>query len=117
MPPRRDVARHKLNRRSIMLHHMRGLGIAGGRCTAAWVGAVALGFALFGLVGGAAQANTITEFSAGITGGAGSTYITAGPDGNLWFTEQNGNRIGRITTGRITTGRFPLEAILMLLLE
>ena len=25
--------------------------------------------------------------------------ITAGPDGNLWFTEENGNRIGRITPG------------------
>jgi streptogramin lyase len=25
--------------------------------------------------------------------------ITAGPDGNLWFTEQGGLRIGRITTG------------------
>jgi len=24
--------------------------------------------------------------------------ITAGPDGNLWFAEQNGNKIGRITT-------------------
>ena len=24
--------------------------------------------------------------------------ITAGPDGALWFTEENGNRIGRITT-------------------
>jgi virginiamycin B lyase len=23
--------------------------------------------------------------------------ITAGPDGNLWFTEQVGNKIGRIT--------------------
>jgi streptogramin lyase len=23
--------------------------------------------------------------------------ITAGPDGNLWFTEFNGNQIGRIT--------------------
>ena len=25
--------------------------------------------------------------------------IVAGPDGALWFTEENGNRIGRITTG------------------
>ena len=24
--------------------------------------------------------------------------ITAGPRGNLWFTEQSGSRIGRITT-------------------
>src|SRR3989442_725766 len=27
--------------------------------------------------------------------------ITAGPDGNLWFTEAGGNRIGRITTGGV----------------
>jgi virginiamycin B lyase len=25
--------------------------------------------------------------------------ITSGPDGNLWFTEAGGNKIGRITTG------------------
>jgi virginiamycin B lyase len=29
--------------------------------------------------------------------------ITAGPDGALWFTEENGNRIGRITTGGAIT--------------
>ena len=29
--------------------------------------------------------------------------ITAGPDGNLWFTEQEGNNIGRITVGGIIT--------------
>jgi virginiamycin B lyase len=29
--------------------------------------------------------------------------IAAGPDGNLWFTENSGNRIGRITqNGQIT---------------
>jgi virginiamycin B lyase len=29
--------------------------------------------------------------------------FTAGPDGNLWFTENSGNKIGRITTkGHIT---------------
>jgi hypothetical protein len=33
---------------------------------------------------------TVTEFSAG---------ITAGPDGNLWFTEPGVNGIGRITLG------------------
>ncbi len=33
--------------------------------------------------------------------------ITAGPDGNLWFTESGGNKIGRITpSGQIT--EFPL---------
>ena len=29
--------------------------------------------------------------------------ITAGPDGNIWFTEENGNRIGRITPGGVIT--------------
>jgi virginiamycin B lyase len=35
--------------------------------------------------------------------------ITAGPDGNVWFTENDGNRIGRITPqGAIT--EFPLPS-------
>ena len=29
--------------------------------------------------------------------------ITRGPDGNLWFTEVNGNRIGKITPSGMTT--------------
>jgi streptogramin lyase len=37
--------------------------------------------------------------------------IVAGPDGNLWFTESNGNRIGRITTaGAITEFPVPTAA-------
>ena len=41
------------------------------------------------------------------TSGSESQSIAAGPDGNLWFTEIYGNRIGRITTtGTIT--EFPL---------
>jgi streptogramin lyase len=130
----------------------------GGRSIAPWTGAVCLGLALLGLVAGGAQAQVVTEFSSGISPGAyPNDGITAGPDGNLWFTEYHGDRIGRInpTTGevtefsdgitagaypngitagpdgnlwfteiignrigRITTapGRFPLEAILTLLL-
>ncbi len=30
-------------------------------------------------------------------------YIAAGPDGNLWFTEYGGNKIGKITTGGVIT--------------
>jgi streptogramin lyase len=56
---------------------------------------------------------TITEFSAGITppsGPAAADFrdaaphsIVTGPDGNLWFTEQTADRIGRITPdGTIT---------------
>ena len=41
------------------------------------------------------MAGVITEFS--LSRGAEPNDITIGPDGNLWFTEDNGNRIGRIT--------------------
>jgi hypothetical protein len=44
-----------------------------------------------------AWAQVVTEFSAGITANSFPSRITAGPDGNLWFTEYNGARIGRIT--------------------
>jgi virginiamycin B lyase len=48
----------------------------------------------------------VTEFSSGISATdplAGPWDITAGPDGNLWFTEPGISRIGRITsTGLIT---------------
>jgi streptogramin lyase len=33
--------------------------------------------------------------------------ITAGPDGNLWFTEFTGNNVGRITTAGVIT-EYPL---------
>ena len=46
---------------------------------------------------------TITEYSSGMSAGALPIGIATGPDGNIWFTEQNGNRIGRITpSGTIT---------------
>jgi virginiamycin B lyase len=53
-----------------------------------------------------AKKNKVKEFSAGITATAGSFgvfAITAGPDGNLWFTETDGHRIGRITTAGVVT--------------
>jgi streptogramin lyase/plastocyanin len=37
------------------------------------------------------------------TPGAAPTAITAGPDGNLWFTEANADKIGRITPSGIVT--------------
>ena len=70
---------------------------------ASWVSAGSLGFGLLGLSSGAAQAQVVTEFSAGITPGAFPSGITAGPDGNLWFTEVFGNRIGRITPLGVVT--------------
>lgn len=43
----------------------------------------------------------VTEFPIP-TARSGPTYIVAGPDGNLWFTETDANKIGRITKkGRI----------------
>src|SRR5262249_20087021 len=41
------------------------------------------------------------------TGQSNPTVITAGPDGNLWFTETSANKIGRITPGGMIT-KFPL---------
>ncbi len=52
-----------------------------------------------------AKAGTITEFPTCCD----PKFITAGPDGNLWFTEVVGN-IGRITpTGKITQFPTPHE--------
>ena len=43
----------------------------------------------------------ITEFA--LCSGTGPVGIAAGPDNAIWFTEYNGNRIGRITPdGEIT---------------
>ena len=50
-----------------------------------------------GLVG------TFSEFSKGITASANLRAITAGPHGNLWFTEGNSNKIGKITTAGTVT--------------
>jgi hypothetical protein len=46
-----------------------------------------------------AAAGTITEFPA-----TGASYgITAGPDGNLWFTESSTGNVGRITPNGVVT--------------
>jgi len=50
----------------------------------------------------AASAQTITEFPV-TTLGSDPGGITAGPDGNLWFTEFFVGKIGRITTGGTVT--------------
>ena len=52
---------------------------------------------------GSRPRGAVTEFTAGITPGSVPEGITAGPDGNLWFTEINGNQIGRITPGGTVT--------------
>src|SRR6478672_11672571 len=55
------------------------------------------------LSGSSTWGQVVTEFSAGISAGAGPRNITAGPDGNLWFTEHMGGRIGRITPLGVVT--------------
>jgi virginiamycin B lyase len=49
-------------------------------------------------------ASAIDEFPApGNPGG-----LTAGPDGAIWFTEETGNKIGRMTTGGLLTHEIPV---------
>src|SRR5262245_12565721 len=62
-----------------------------------WSGVVLVVALGAGLAPEAGAGPLIREFTAGLTAGSGPTGITAGPDRNLWFTEQNGSRIGRIT--------------------
>src|SRR5215470_17410956 len=68
-----------------------------------WVRAVCFVFVLLALSTGDATAQVITEFSTGITSGAAPNSITTGPDGNLWFTENGIDRIGKITTAGVVT--------------
>ena len=62
-----------------------------------------MGYPLAGRVDDAPQyigritpGGAITEFPLP-SPGSGPAGIAAGPDDNLWFTEQLGNKIGRIT--------------------
>jgi virginiamycin B lyase len=49
----------------------------------------------------------VTEFTVPTPGGF-PWGITTGPDGNVWFTEESGNRIGRVTpSGEVT--EFPFQ--------
>src|SRR5262249_13315582 len=53
------------------------------------------------------QTGSVTTFNVGTTSGSRSS-ISAGPDGNLWFTEPDSNEIGRITpAGQITLFHVP----------
>jgi streptogramin lyase len=65
-----------------------------------------------GGIGRITLSGVVTEFTQGLTAPATPAYgfagpipngLTVGPDGNLWFTEQAGNRIGRITTAGVIT--------------
>jgi streptogramin lyase len=46
---------------------------------------------------------SISEFETGLTPSVGLWGITSGPDGNLWFTEEMGNAVGRVTPGAVIT--------------
>ena len=51
----------------------------------------------------APSAAASNKFQAGISGGSQPLGIVAGPDGNLWFTEFDGGRLGRITPAGVVT--------------
>ena len=48
----------------------------------------------------------VVEFR--LSDGSEPVGITAGPDGNIWFTERQGNRIGRMTTRGVQLPGFPV---------
>src|SRR5438094_930143 len=56
-----------------------------------------------------AAASTISEFPIP-TAKAWPSNIAPGSDGNLWFTEYNGNKIGRITTSGAIS-EFPIPTV------
>jgi sugar lactone lactonase YvrE len=68
------------------------------------LGRILFGWTLTSLcfLSGGAWAQVITEFTSGIGTGTFPFGITAGPDGNLWFTKPAG-AIGRITTAGVVT--------------
>ena len=71
------------------------------------LGSVAATVAILTLVGASPAfgepTGAVTEFSGGLSAQATTRGSRPGPDGNLWFTEVDGNRIGRITpAGAIT---------------
>ena len=65
-----------------------------------------LGLGFDGTAARAVPAVTITEFSAGIPAAANPAGIVTGPDGNLWFTEDETNQVARITPRGVVT-QFP----------
>lgn len=65
------------------------------------VGAALVTLLLLGAFAGSARAVQITEYS--LPSGSRPIYITAGPDGSMWFTDSGANKIGKITmSGDVT---------------
>ncbi len=67
--------------------------------------------ALFGLSANALRAQEFSEFPVP-TADSQLRGITAGPDGNIWFSEQLGKKIGRITPSGVIT-EFPITGSLV----
>src|ERR1700680_2304543 len=61
--------------------------------------------ALLACASGNVSALTVTEFPV-LTSGSAPQGIAVGADGNLWFTENGSNQVGRITTAGVVT-EFP----------
>jgi streptogramin lyase len=79
-----------------MTKQPRLLEMSRGGCLTLWMVVAALGLA------SRAYSQTFTEFP--IPGTVPTPWgITAGPDGNLWFTEFQTNKIGRISTADVIT--------------
>jgi virginiamycin B lyase len=62
--------------------------------------------ALFTVLVTPAASMAVDEFP--LPAGSNPTGIIAGPDGALWFTEEGGNKIGRMTTGGVLTHEIPI---------
>src|SRR5437899_2191717 len=78
-------------------------GLRRGRFGIASVGLLLLASQFLGP--SAMASSRFTEFTVPTPGGA-PQGIATGADGNLWFTEYFGNKVGRITTAGMITGEF-----------
>ncbi|WP_217912823.1 virginiamycin B lyase family protein [Miltoncostaea marina] len=77
--------------------------IAAGADGNLWVVADDLARREAGRIGRVTTSGAVTWFAAGTAPGSGLLWITAGPDGNVWFTAASGRRIGRVSPdGQVT---------------
>lgn len=74
---------------------------------ASLLAAVAVAALLCAAAGPAVAAPRVTEFA--LPAGSTPTGVAGGPDGNVWFTEQGRDRVGRITPSGVVT-EFALPA-------
>jgi streptogramin lyase len=88
-----------------MPHCAQIVGLRGRRSLKGSAGAIVVGLAILGFAYPLA-AQTVTEFGtvpvSNVNGGGLPLGIVTGPDGNLWFTQNNG-RIGQITPKGLVT--------------